>query len=695
MKTTYTGKEIAAVMGVVLSTIIRRAKREAWLFEVRRGRGGGKTYPVAMLPQDVREAIATGYMAQDVPAIPEKTQAPAVPTAPVTPTAKLTERQRETALARLAFVREIERASALVGKEKAIRNLLKAAGDNTLAPRLAELISKANDRFGDGSKRSIGLSRRRLYDWCAKFAQGGETALAPLHKGKDMRVPAWAPAFLAIWQQPQKPTIADAYRRFEETYAGGKPPSIFAVRRWLEKMAAPDREAGRATGNALLHLRPHKLRRTDELWPGDVYTADGTTFDAEIQHPIHGQPWKPEVTLVIDVATRRCVGISVGEAESGFVILDALRMACQFGGIPCIFYVDNGSGYKNAMMTGEALGMMARLDIEMRNSIPGRPQGKGLMERAVQTVCVAAAKRLSSCSHADMDGDAAKKVFKITRADLKAYGKSKLLPTFDTFKETILKRVDEYNAGPHRALPRVEDAATGKRRHMTPDEHWQSFKRRGFLPLPVPEVYKDELFMPGTPRKVANGWVRLFNGQYFSQELADFHGDYVEVRYDIWDSSRVYCWTTQGEKICVAELDGNAMDYMPMPQIEAARERRATGKIARLAEKIGRVAPGATVQLPEAPATYTMMADSITRPQPEPVVLDLPSARQEPKAAKRPTFSSMQDRYIWLMQNPDRWTDADREWVDRYVAGDDYADLHPYFESRRIAWPNYAKEATN
>lgn len=702
LRDAYTAKELAEILGVTDRAIQLRAKRESWDFRKRQGRGGGKEYLLASMPAATRETISNALMAQDAPAIPEVASAPAVPAAP---TASLTAHQRETALARLAFVREIERAAAIIGKEKAIRNLLKAVADATLPPRLAELIRVANDRFGTGEKRSLGLSRRRLYDWCAQFAKGGEEALAPLHKGQDMSIPAWASAFLAIYQQPQKPSIADAYRRFEETYTG-ELPSIFAVRRWLEKMAKPAREAGRVTGNAMLHLRPYKLRKTDELWPGDVYTADGTTFDAEIQHPIHGQPFKPEITLVIDVATRRCVGVSLGEAESGFVILDALRVACLYGGIPCIFYVDNGSGYKNTMMTSEALGMMARLDIEMRNSIPGRPQGKGLMERAVQTICVAAAKRLPSCMHADMDGDAAKKVFKIGRAELKAHGKSRLLPTFDTFKDVILKRVDEYNSSPHRALPRIEDAATGKRRHMTPDEYWNGFKPRGWQPLPVPEAIRDELFMPGIPRKVANGMVRLFNGVYFSQDLDDFHGDYVEVRYDIWDSSKVYCWTTKGEKICTATLDGNAMDYFPMPQIEAARERRANGKIARLVEKIERVAPGATVQLPETPPTYTLMTDSITRPQPAPVLLDLPPAQpeavvldlpvrqaQEAAPTRRPLFASRQERYIWLMQNRARWTDADDAWMAEYVQSPHYADLHDYYFYQNLAWTGAPAQA--
>jgi len=105
--------------------------------------------------------------------------------AEATSLAKLTKRQRDTALARLAFVREIERATPLVGKEAAIRNLVRAAKDSALAPRLAGLVAVANDRMTDGR----GLSRRRLYDWCRMFAAGGEAALAPHHPGKIMAVP--------------------------------------------------------------------------------------------------------------------------------------------------------------------------------------------------------------------------------------------------------------------------------------------------------------------------------------------------------------------------------------------------------------------------------------------------------------------------------------------------------------------------
>lgn len=100
------------------------------------------------------------------------------------------------------------------------------------------------------------------------------------------------------------------------------------------------------------------------------YTADGKTFDAEVQHPIHGGAFKPEITTIVDVFTRKCVGWSVGLAENQFETLDALRGACVNHGIPAVFYADRGPGYKNQAFQNRLTGFMARLGITQMHSLP-------------------------------------------------------------------------------------------------------------------------------------------------------------------------------------------------------------------------------------------------------------------------------------------------------------------------------------
>jgi putative transposase len=662
------------------------------------------------MPKATQDAIIAAELTEQGATLPAvaQTSAPAIvqhEPAVSRDLSRLTSAQRDTALARLAFVREVERMSAVTGKESAIRHLVQASRSGNLAERLAQLIPVANAKYGEGR----GLSRRRLYEWCALYAEGGELALAPRAPEKNMGVPAWAPLFLSYYQRPQNPSLAEAHRDFARVWEAEQPsraPSIDAVRRFLAKIAKPDLEAGRKTGNALLHLKPHMKRKTEKLLPGDVYTADGTTFDAEIAHPDTGRPFKPEVVLIVDVATRRCVGVSVALAESAAATLDALRMACLFGGIPAMFYTDNGPGYTAYVLTGTGVGMLSRLGIQIANAIPGRPQGKGLMERAVKTICVPASKQLATCTHADMDEDAAHKVFKITRAQLKKHGRSALLPTFETFKKVLLARVEEYNSTPHKALPKIVDANTGKRRNMSPDDYWHQCLGRVFEPVPVPADMVDDLFMPGTTRKVANGMVRLWNRDYFAPELAPLHGEIVQVRYDVWDSTYVTVWTEAGEKICTARLDANAMDYFPISRIEEARANRERAQLKRLEAKAQRIAPGATLSAPEsAPA---LMADSlsarcITLPDPEPEPAPASAADLErirdvmaeaareaslaaaPRSDKRPMFQASADKFRWLMRHTEEWTDADRAWLAEYLEGTEYALLRERYEYEGLA----------
>lgn len=693
LKDMYTTKELAQLLGMSVKGVLARARREGWQGVQGVGLGGGNRWSASSQPPATRDAIASAMLreARTAAASASNTNAPAiiggtVGTATAPEWTRASDRERAVATARLAFVREIERLSGIVGKEKAVQHLVSASRLGSLASVLQELISTAT-----ACKRGGTLSRRSLYRWASDFADGGEAALLPTFRTKEP-LPAWFEEFLGYWKKPQHPPVALAYDDFARAVQkrGETPPSIYAVRRALNKMSAPAREAGRATGNALLKLRPYQRRDTSELWPGDVYTADGTTFDAEVLHPDHGQPFKPEITAIIDVATRRCVGISIALSESKLTVLDALRMACLWAGIPAMFYSDSGPGYDNNLLLDDRTGMFTRLGIYPCKAIPGRPQGKGLMERAVKTLWVRAAQGLASYTGALMDSDAAHHNFKASRAALKK-GKRAILPTWDECKKHILARVEEYNATPHRGLPRYRDAE-GRMVHYSPNEFWATFERRGFEPVLVPHGLGAELFMPGERRMTRNGWVQMYGGRYFAPELAEFHGEAVEARYDIWDSARIWCWTLDGRQICEAKLEGNTRPYFAESRVQDARDKRAKAQVKRIDAKLQRVAPGAEILLPE--ASRPALADST-----QPTVIDMSAPRDAdavlveatvsspaPKAqAARPLFVNTFERYRWLMRNAAQQTAADMEFLFNYRKGEEYADMRDLLEVEGIA----------
>jgi putative transposase len=113
-------------------------------------------------------------------------------------------------------------------------------------------------------------------------------------------------------------------------------PSVHQVRRWLAKLGKVTLERGRMGAHELQKLRPFVRRDISLLQPNDIWTADGHTFDAEVQHPFNGRPFRPEISIFLDVGCKDAVGWSCDLAESGVAVSDALRAAVERYGIPAI-----------------------------------------------------------------------------------------------------------------------------------------------------------------------------------------------------------------------------------------------------------------------------------------------------------------------------------------------------------------------
>ena len=333
----------------------------------------------------------------------------------------------------------------------------------------------------------------------------------------------------------------------------------------------------------LKELRAYVIRSFDHLEPGDVYLADGHCFDAEVRHPDHGRPFRPEIVTVIDVATRKVVGFSMGLAESGHLVADALRAAVEKNGVPSIFYTDRGSGFINERLAGEAMGILARVGITHRVSLPYNSQARGVIERLHKSIWVRAAKELPSYMGAAMDPEVRQLVFKRGRNDIVTLGRSWLLPEWADFCGFARVQVTEYNARTHRSLGQYRDEA-GTRVHRSPDEAWGNFAASGWSPVMLNPVELQDLFRPYEMRKVQRGTITFRTGIYFSRELEaqDLHGQDVQVGFDPTDPTYVWVRNLDGNLICSAEIDANKVPYFPKSEIQDARERRARGRLRRL-----------------------------------------------------------------------------------------------------------------
>lgn len=574
----FTSRELAGLPGMpgTERAIQIRAKRERWEGQ---GRLGSKAieYPFAVLPAETQAALLARLVTTDQQAA--EPQAQDVALRDDISASRLTDEQRAVMTARLAFVREIERMSRVVSQQKAITTLVQAARDGTLSKYLEDRAARANDR----KTADRTLSERTLKRWLASYRADGEVGLAPERRKADLGIPDWAPDFLRCYQRPTKPAVERAYAEFAEKYQGDR-PSIHQVRRFLAKLSPEARERGRYSPQELKAFKPFRRRSTKNLMPGDVYTADGHKFDAEVINPRTGKPFRPEVTTTMDVATRRILGVSVGESENSIDVMHSLRDAIERGGMFALFYVDNGSGFANDAVRE----VVDRLGGEMVHALPYNSQARGLIERAHKTVWVAAAKRLVSYIGADMDKHAGTRVHRISRQQLRDHGTTRLIPTLSEFMDVASVEIEDYNNRPHRALAKIRDPQTGRLRHMSPNEAWEAARSSGWEPMLAPPDLVSDLMRPQVVRRTLRGEIAWDGNRYFLDELRNLHGEDVRIAYDVHDASRIWVRTLAGELIGEALIDGNAEDYQPLNRIQKARERLAQGQLKRGIEKIER-----------------------------------------------------------------------------------------------------------
>lgn len=592
VKTHYSASELAGLRLTCLpgtSVAVRsKADRERWAFVEVTGTGGTRREYAPSAA--VMAAIQTKVTQTLIAAVPAKRLAlRAEDQLPLIET----EGQTLKADARKGVLLALETLMNRSGYplKKAARTLVEMARTGQAGEQLTAMLKMARDQRGRPSED--GLPSERSVLRFVEYERAG--MLAPKRRERDMNVPAWAPAFMARYQRPEKPTVEHAYREFVKALQPGDTldvPSVWQVRRFLSKVGNVTLEVGRMGDRELKSLKPFIRRGFDTLLPSDIYSADGHCFDAEVQHPMHGRPFRPEITSVIDIATRKTVGWSIGLAESALDVLDALRSAVFHGGIPAILYVDNGSGYKNQLMTDTGVGLLSRLGTEMINSIPFNSQARGVIEKLHQTIWVNAAKEIPGYIGRDMDRQARQNVFKLSRkAIAKRSGEAVTMPLmgWPTFLDFCTEKVEAYNNRPHRSLPKVADPVSGRRRHMTPNESWALAEAKGFAPHFVSDDDTRPLFRPQALRTVRRCELELFGNRYFAKALEEFHTEQLRVGYDIHDPAKVWVYRDDGRFICTAELDGNKRDYMPRSVVEQARDKRAAGREHRLEVKLEEV----------------------------------------------------------------------------------------------------------
>src|SRR6266498_4156426 len=246
-------------------------------------------------------------------------------------------------------------------------SLIREAADPGLTTRqrgrlVRELAAREHaGPFGE----PVAVSRPSLDRWIRAWRSGGFDALAPPARQVTPRTPAEVLELAAALKRENPARTAAQVVRVLRA-SGGWSPSERTVQRHfvrLELTTRPDGSPPPAFGR-------FEAGRPNEMWTGDA-----------LHGPVIGGR-KTYLFAFIDDHSRAIVGHRWGFAEDTVRLAAALRPALSARGVPQYIYVDNGSAFVDSWL----LRACAKLGIKLVHSAPGRPQGRGKIERFFRTV---------------------------------------------------------------------------------------------------------------------------------------------------------------------------------------------------------------------------------------------------------------------------------------------------------------------
>ncbi len=245
-------------------------------------------------------------------------------------------------------------------------SLIRAAADPALGhAERGELVRAlaARDHLAPSGQR-IRVGRSTLDRWIRTWRAGGFEALvskpriAPLRTRADLLELA-----LALRREAPRRTAAQIVAIL--TAQRGESPSERTLQRHFARLGLP-------RGGAQVRIA---YGRFEAEHPNDLWTGDA----------LHGPVVAGRKTYLfafIDDHSRLVTGYRWGYAEDTLRLEAALRSGLASRGIPRCCYVDNGS----AFVSSQLLRALASLGIRLVHSEPGRPAGRGKIERWFRTV---------------------------------------------------------------------------------------------------------------------------------------------------------------------------------------------------------------------------------------------------------------------------------------------------------------------
>jgi putative transposase len=246
--------------------------------------------------------------------------------------------------------------------------LVEPAMDPALTARqrgqvVRDLASREHE--GPDGKRKVAVSRRTLDRWVVARRDGGFEALVPEPRQCEPRTDPEI-VDLAVGLKMENPARTAAQVRRVLLARLGRAPSDRALQRWFaerELNTRPDGTPPDAFGR-------FQADRVNEIWTADL--MNGPVIGGRDCH----------LSVIIDDRSRYLTAARFVRRPDAVRFAGVFRAAIAHCGLPSTLYCDNGAAYADKSLERTC----AVLGVKLTHSQPGRPMGRGKVERVIETI---------------------------------------------------------------------------------------------------------------------------------------------------------------------------------------------------------------------------------------------------------------------------------------------------------------------
>lgn len=413
-------------------------------------------------------------------------------------------------------------------------------------------------------------------------------------------------------------------------------------------------------------VEPYIERDISKIEVGDIIIADGHVLNFQVINPFTGKPTRATLVGFLDWKSTALVGYEIMMTESTQCIASALRNSIlNIGMIPKVVYQDNGRAFKSRFFQNNDFdenifnGVYANLNIHSIFAKPYNARAK-VIERFFLEFQEELEKGMPSYIGTSIENKPAwlKRGEKLHQEWHKKLTNN-YVPTVQEAIKYINKWIEFHNSQP-----------CPNDRLKSIQEMLNSVQKQN-----INMNVLNDLMMKTECRTINKHGITFLNMHYRSECILGLR-DKVNIRYSLFDLSKIHVYSTKGEFLCVAH---RVQKVHPMARVlgtvkdmeEYKQQYKKQQQIKnRLVKKLKATYPKEEIKLLEIEPEIT---EEIIEEQPKPKRERKLTPREQ--QMNKPIFSSNYEKYEWLMANGCTNSD-DRNWLTKYIRSDEYLNLY-------------------